>query len=284
MEYLSPSSIATYRQDEDAFFEKYMAIERPPRLAQTVPMAVGSAFDAYVKSYIGKAFGFPAFEFERLFKAQVEPQNRALARVDGLTVFNFYKSSGALQDLMVLLGVSSTIQMEERVIRIVEDVPICGIPDLLFCSGDLQIILDWKVNGFYSKASPKAGYVDVYPGRLHHKSIFPVDHYGHKASVSFETDSPWAVQSTVYGWLLGLPVGHRALQVIHQIAWGKTPRVAIHAGVTSVVWQQNLHAEYAALWKRVSNPNAWDLDRLNRLAKMNTDPIFRELTSAQRNY
>src|SRR6266404_6874123 len=78
MEYLSPSSIGLFFSDLKEFYMHYLCPEKPPRDPQTAAMACGSAFDAYVKSYlyenlIGKD---PKFEFDTIFQAQVEAQHR----------------------------------------------------------------------------------------------------------------------------------------------------------------------------------------------------------------
>ena len=51
-EYYSPSSLSTWLNNPRDFYLKYLADERPPREAQTQPMAVGSSFDAYIKCYL----------------------------------------------------------------------------------------------------------------------------------------------------------------------------------------------------------------------------------------
>jgi len=50
--YLSPSALGVFEKDREQYYLKYLADNRPPRMPQTEPMAVGSAFDAFVKSYL----------------------------------------------------------------------------------------------------------------------------------------------------------------------------------------------------------------------------------------
>ena len=52
IKYLSPSSISTFFDDRTEFYLKYCAENRPPRMKQTQPMSVGSAFDAFVKNHL----------------------------------------------------------------------------------------------------------------------------------------------------------------------------------------------------------------------------------------
>jgi hypothetical protein len=69
-------------------------------------MSVGSAFDAYVKSYMHqKIFGnnhpkAAVYELRTLFEAQVEEHNREFAWEAGKHVFDRYKDCGALADIM----------------------------------------------------------------------------------------------------------------------------------------------------------------------------------------
>ena len=51
-EYLSPTSISLHEKDVDEFYSRYLADNKMPRMAQTQPMAIGSAFDAFCKSYL----------------------------------------------------------------------------------------------------------------------------------------------------------------------------------------------------------------------------------------
>src|SRR5688572_28983595 len=102
--YLSPSSISVYRSNPTEFYLRYLVDDRPERVPQNAPMAIGSAFDAYVKSYLHNAlFGAvdSKFELRTLFEAQVESQCRDLAWDHGRYAFDCYKDSGALSDLML---------------------------------------------------------------------------------------------------------------------------------------------------------------------------------------
>jgi len=111
--YLSPSAITAWNTDQEQFFLKYLAVDRPPRILQNAAMAVGSAFDAYVKSHLyERLFGQPraaqdGFVFDVLFEKQVEPQNRDFAMKAGAICFQAYKVSGALTNLISLLATAA---------------------------------------------------------------------------------------------------------------------------------------------------------------------------------
>lgn len=193
--YLSPTAIDDWGESGDMikrseFYLKRLADNRPPRLAQTQPMAVGSAFDAYVKSYLheriygnaGKEVTHkvqqddgsfieivgPEFDRNTLFDVQVEPHNRVQARLDGKRCLDMYRSCGAMSDLLLEIklaqgNVRFEITVEGNVSHecMVCEVPLLGKPDLLFPFGDNFAIFDWKVNGYYAKTmkSPEKGYI-----------------------------------------------------------------------------------------------------------------------------
>jgi hypothetical protein len=106
-EYLSPTALAQWEKNQEEFYLQYLAKTRPPRFPQTQPMAVGAAFDAYIKSYYHERLfgaGFdPKFKLAAIFESQVEPQNRDWALVAGKYAFEAYKFSGACADLFVEL-------------------------------------------------------------------------------------------------------------------------------------------------------------------------------------
>ena len=89
--FLSPSSIGKWNDDREEYYLRYLADNRPPKMAQTLPMSIGSAFDAYTKSYISeRLFGKdarPEFNFSAIFEKQVESQNRDWAKKHGKHAF-----------------------------------------------------------------------------------------------------------------------------------------------------------------------------------------------------
>lgn len=196
LKYLSPTAISDWGEDGDIvkrseFYLKRLAENRPPRLAQTLAMSVGSAFDAYVKSYLyEKLYGNygkevdhrivdqnnketiirgPEFDLHMLFNVQVEPLNRKQAFIDGQHCLNMYRGCGALSDLLIEMQMAQgdvrfEIQVEANISHecMVCNVPLLGKPDLSFKTmNDILVVDDWKVNGFYSKAmkSPAKGYI-----------------------------------------------------------------------------------------------------------------------------
>lgn len=230
--YLSPTSLTIFNEDKIRYYLLYLADTKCPRDPQTEPMAIGSSFDAYVKNYLHeKLFGAgndPRFDLRTLFEAQVEPGCRDKAWVAGKYVFDLYKQSGALTDMMVELNASvTTPRFEFDLMGIVDHkregvekelggVPLLGKPDLFYTNkNNARVIHDWKVNGYYSKtgASPKSGYVrlrEVGKPYSAHKNAMPMMCKGILINVAQTMDMvavDWAQQLAVYMWLCGEDVG-----------------------------------------------------------------------------
>jgi hypothetical protein len=280
-EYLSPSSLKSFEKSQDEFYLKYLADKKPPRLPQTEPMAVGSAFDARVKSYLyynihGNYGPGDAYKFETIFEKQVEAHGRVEALKAGQIVFDAYKRSGALADLMLELATSiSTPRFEFDVKGTVQtkigEVPLLGKPDIFFINGEgARVIPDWKVNGYYSaKApSPKKGYIKIRDGwssvdgppskgnGMAHKDCWPAMKRGIKINPGIfmeQVDEEWADQLAIYGWLLGEEPGSTDLIAgIEQIVGGPPfLRIASHRCVVSAPYQYALLARVETTWKAI---------------------------------
>jgi hypothetical protein len=278
--YLSPTALKTWQMDRLQYYRNYLSPLKPAREPQTVPMSVGSAFDAYAKSHLHKLYvndNDPKFAFDTLFEAQVEPQNRDRAKIDGKTVFDAYIASGALQDLILKLNgcvgkprfeftlegiVNGTRPSKTKVLG---GVPLLGKPDLEFTTyKGVDIIADWKVNGFYSKngVSPTKGYTRLYPSYDRHKDCMPVLYKDITINglLNMEScDADWAAQLATYAWLLGKPVGSNFVAMIHQLVCRptgiRTAELMMHIGED---FQHNLLEEYQECWYRVQDGLIFD--------------------------
>jgi hypothetical protein len=276
-ESLSPSALTLFRRDPKEYFYKYLATIRPPKFPQTKPMSVGSAFDARVKSYLANVFGNTEWSFERLFESQVEVQNRDYAREAGENVFKVYRDSGALAELVLSLKGAINVRFEERTTRLINGVNITGVPDLLFETNDCLVILDWKVNGYERKTSPRKGYVLCLPDRVKHKDVVQISHYGVPiVSEWFNTLYPdWAMQLCTYIWLMGYDIGSRCVCMVHQIT---PPRVSIHAGLCAPQYQEDLFAEYLNLWNGIRDGSPFpDWENLEKMAAQLQETTFNDL-------
>jgi hypothetical protein len=268
------------------FYLKYLADHRPPRFKQTQPMSVGSAFDAYAKSYIAeKLFGSemkPEFELDTIFTTQVEEHHRDWAREAGAYVFECYRKSGALADLMIELALADAApRFEFTVQRTINDIPLLGKPDVWFVTKDgLHVLIDWKVNGYCAKrsVSPRKGYVKIVDGWDHQEFKASRNHSAmHKdaqlmkisgivcnvACYLEDVDKKWADQTALYGWLMGEEVGSNFMTGIDQIVAkpnGDKPllRVARHRCRVSRDYQRDLWARIEKVWDTIQSGHIFD--------------------------
>lgn len=280
-EYLSPTAIKTYYEDLDKFYLWYLSESPPPKALQTQPMSIGSAFDAYVKSYLhGVIYGNnsdPRFEFQTLFEAQVEPHNRDWALVHGKYAYECYVKSGALADLLIELQEASEdpiFEIEVRgiiegkregITREVEGMTLLGKPDLYFKNKEnFAVVRDWKVNGWCSNSpvSPAKGYIKLRHSNGptghdgHHKEAFPIRYKGATVNLNNPLDTvnkDWAEQVAIYGWLLGEPVGSGFLVGIDQLVCKPNHpfpivRIAEHRTIITPSFQWDLYQRALKVW------------------------------------
>ena len=276
--YLSPSGIKLFDQNEEDFYERYLADNKTPRDPQLPVMAVGSAFDAFIKSYLYKELKMgddPQFERRTLFEEQVEEQNRDAIWKVGEEVFNEYVRLGAAADLLVMLGNCQDAKFEYKLEGAVStkfcDLTnqvggppvLLGKPDLYFTHRDGgRVILDWKVNGWFSKRkpSPRKGYLNILADkgvfrRTQHKDVFEGELHGVKINMAHTlelVDKDWGRQLAIYGWLLGEEVGSDYIVAIDQIICGteKVYGVAQHRCTVSQRYQTELYNHACKIWER----------------------------------
>jgi len=282
--YLSHSALKTFEDKREEYFLKYIADDRPPRLPQTQPMSVGSAFDAFVKAYMYKEiFGRvdEKFEFTKLFESQVEEQNRDWALKAGAHVFAAYKKSGSCADLLLEMGHSTTDPVFELGLEVTlshggHDIRLKGYPDLRYTSRTGKwIIRDWKVNGYCGKSatSPKAGFVVIRDGwdpslgasrganKPHKNAVLEVvDGVRINTAVHIHQVNPtWADQLCMYAWMLGVPVGDQFIAGIEQCVakpnGSEFPdlRFARFQSLADPTEQKNLWTRLAHMWVSVQS-------------------------------
>ena len=293
--YLSPTSLRLFEEDRTEFYLRYLADERPPRMKQTQPMSIGSAFDARVKSYLVENLRGETdteFDFENLFASQVEEHNRVWAREASRYVFNAYVKSGALADLMIEL---EQAMHEPRFEFTIEDrvshrsnpdtaVPFLGKPDVYFVTKDGgQVIFDWKVNGFCGKSptSPKKGYIIVRDGYAPkppalkesrgngsaHKDAQLMVVNGLTINIAHHLEDisiDWATQLAIYGWVLGEEVGSKFIVGIDQIVskglqkpWPLI-RVASFRNTISEIYQHDVFERAVKAWTCIQTGYIFD--------------------------
>jgi len=276
--YLSPTSLDKWLNDPEEFYLQYLADKRPPRMPQTKPMSVGSAFDAFVKNYYHKCLFdtvTPEFEVDTIFVEQVEEHNRDWAYEAGQYVFECYKKAGALADLLVELNnAQSAPRFEFTLNQELFGVPLLGKPDLYYIhKSGTPVILDWKVNGFCSRSavSPCKGFVkirDSWVGkqsRSHgtsHKDAQMMRVNGVVINVAQyleDANESWAKQLATYGWLCGAEIGSEFITALDQIVCKPVPgekpmiRIAEHRCRVSKEYQELTVQRYKDLWTTITS-------------------------------
>lgn len=299
-EYLSPSAIDLWIKDRREYYVKYLADVRSPKIPQTDAMALGSAFDSFIKAHITLVLapGYvprgpvlvrpvaiaqpPGGMTGRMnhdlvledgskcpdvlrdqYLSSVEPHNDRTALRDGWIVYQDYLRSGSLARLLTLLPAGSIVKMESTVRGTVDGVPLSGKPDLYCLWTDYEkrtldgtevevpvpksLLLDWKVNGFYSKtgAYPNPGAFSIYDSSSG-GYIGSGSRYGRPFE---ECDATWARQVLTYAWCLGLP---NPTFYIDQLAYrGGKKLVATVRGTIEQAFAEGLRATYVDAWSRI---------------------------------
>lgn len=271
-EYISPSSLSKFYADRESYYIDYISDAKPGREPQNNHMAIGSAFDAFIKSYlheklIGKD---PKYEKETLFNMQVEPQNRDIAWKDAQIIFDKYLHEGCVADLLIDLNrcigqPKFESEIRGKVQKDIHNVTFLGRPDIYFLSHEAcRVIFDWKVNGHYTRNphSPMKGYTKLYDnGQVKtHPDAFILKHKGININVTHKLEDlkvDWADQFAIYAWLCGEPVGADFIVAVDQIVCDntKTPRkirFAAHRMLVSAEYQHKLYDKAAKMWKAIT--------------------------------
>ena len=259
-EYLSPTSIQTWSETPEEFFLRYVV--RVPRNPQTVPMAVGNAFDACVKAFLTlgpdaecKVDSAKHVElYQEYFEDTVEPQCRDACYQLGIIIFNMYKKTGLLEHIVRDM-VPGTCRPLDKLQGVVEGVPILGKPDLMYesVSFGCYLVDDWKCNGAVSTSakSPTPGFVDLWPSRsMHPKCML------NKGCNTLDIHEMYERQLTIYKLLTDAEVVG-----IQQLVFGATPkgapvgelRVALHRHRVSKALEHRIVNEAKHLWGLIEN-------------------------------
>lgn len=263
---MSPTSLHLFEWSKEDYALRYLVDPPPPRPEQTPAMALGSGFDAFVKSYLYHYFygDHPDYGLHTLFETQVESHIRGEVWDASSSIFGLYCESGAYDLLLKELREwGAPPRFEIGVSKTVGGVPIYGKPDLYYINHrNVRVIYDWKVNGYYSASntSPMKGYTWCWDyGKVTaHKTCEPCDFYGVTINKQFlmeDCDKKWADQLAMYSWLMGNEVGsNRCVFGIDQIVGrpGKQ-RVCRHRLRISPDWQLQLLARLQNAWHDIVN-------------------------------
>lgn len=296
IETISPTALKIWETDRELFYQRYLSDKRPPREPQTEAMAVGSAFDAFVKSALHSTFcdPDPAFELNTLLHHQVDdPFMCERARKAGRYLMNCYVECGAYDDLCGMISAAEQPpRFEFKVTRKVSGVPLLGKPDCWFNLGGTDVILDWKVNGYMSKSatSPRPLYkccmdtwdIEKYKptrGGSHkpHKNYDPMFFGGMEIGRHWleDVDRSWADQVAIYGWMMGMEPGSEDfITCIDQFACKPCEdeypliRVAQHRCRISAFWQFNLITRLQSCWESIQENHIFtDMSKEESIAR-----------------
>ena len=281
--YMSPTSLMLHESNPEECYMRYISDNPPPRMMQTEPMSVGSAFDAAVKGRLNVDLGLGlAFTADDLFYSSVEPHNRDFAQGAGEVVMDGYVADGSYSRLLRLLGGATDVWMDYDSQFEWDGVPVFGKPDLGFsvlCTDEQvsrgrldralwRVVLDWKVNGFCSKSGGRA-----VAGHSRHKDFFPC--WVGPLEVSCESylehrEKKWATQTCVYSVMdaltLGLDLEDEPLVLIDQVLCrdGSYVGTMEHVSGLSVGFRDSVRSRFVSAW------DVW-----------NSDWFFRDLTRAE---
>lgn len=273
VKYLSYSGFKLFEQDPEGYYRRYLTPNRPPRDPQNHYMAIGSAFDAFVKADLHKEFvndGDAKYTKDALFETQVEAHNRDVARQDGMILYSRYKALGAYDALRremkgcINPRFESEITAELEITRLPGSIQVLGKPDVQYVHREgARVVHDFKCQGYYSKSppSPNPGFLTMLNGEKDHgsmhKSAMPRMHKGFMINGNAPLHlycSDWAEQLTIYAWSLGCQVGDDYILSIDQILSNKvknTSRVARHAAICTDEWQNKFYARLHRCWQAV---------------------------------
>lgn len=300
-EYLSNSSLKTWETDRREFYLRYLCDVKSPKIAQTPPMAIGSAFDGLVKNAIEKMLNLPVRDYSRQIEATDGPVREEALR-GGQAVMDFYRKSNGLNRLLV----TGVPRMEFSVKGIISGTEHCvggpviisGKPDLYYRMHGMRVVHDWKVNGYYSKASPHKGYIwdsntggahkDVIPKWIEVPSATGVNKIAIGRRDYFNPE--WLDQETGYGWMLGEAFGDEFLLQIHQITnggpgVGERLRLTEHRVLSDKEHQNILRDRYVGCWEAIHSGRCFtDLSpEEDRAEQANCDLIAKGLQDSSFN-
>jgi hypothetical protein len=207
---------------------------------------------------------------------------------------DFYKRSGALGELMIILEASNNIRFEFEICGMVQcdgelkgtdnvilkgtdtGVILKGKPDAHFVTREgIGIILDWKVNGYMGIGRPVAGYMERRDGwgtrRGPHRDVCPVKLGGVWYNADQVLDEGWARQLAVYAWLLGEQVGGEFIVAVEQLVCRKGSggvEVCSHRCRIGVDWQKEYFNRVKQIWEIVRSDWVFrDMSREESLAR-----------------
>lgn len=259
-QYLSPSSLKELHSRPLRFYLRKCGPYdlRPPDFPQTPPMAVGSAFDAMIKTYLGA----PVAEIGR--KVDKEHLDEGTIIEETKRIFRDYMSTPATTCYPE--GLEPEPTQDEVVTREVgpphNRITIAGIPD----AWGPGVQFDWKVTGAFSQHGGKVpvGYQHLWTAGLGERDDGPHK----KAHLNLEEMNKraeeWATQLTFYAWIKGStpwpdqgwePKPFRAIIEVIVVHPEEPLRVARIDSLVSAAHQRRVWDDVQQAWQRIEECN-----------------------------
>jgi hypothetical protein len=272
--YLSPSSLRKILKEPCSFYLERLMKDPEWKDEQSVPAAVGSAFDYFCKVSIAKHLG----HMEKLrvtllnslrpddkakyagksvndilWQLAVKPEHKTIAAGAGKMAFDAYQPALSL-DEYVEIEVHGKITLDFNGVLI----PVMGKSDATISLGNgAYYPKDWKVTGYGSSIQCNPYYFKLWEG--------PIDYGAHKeykAGIPMSRiNQEWNDQLAVYGWLLGHPVGEPFFGFIDQLTFKSNPlRVIVtqYKGLITKESQMPLLEKYAKAWQSLKSGSFLD--------------------------
>lgn len=245
-EYLSPSSFKEWRLCPTKFYFKRMATADYIVEPQSLPAAVGSAFDDLICRRIAQEMGWnEVIEQED----NVSEEHKAKAYPYARRLLNTYIELGCFRNLMD----DGILEIHPHTKKIVsyngKEVPLYGKPDIILASG---IPCEFKVSGAFSNSgvSPNPGYLRYINNKCKRKG------YHERALEKLETlNEDWALQLAIYHWLDNGITPMRELRVaVEQLAIrGDTIACVSFRNSISIEYQEKLYKSIEKSWDNIVN-------------------------------
>lgn len=227
---LSPSQLSMWLSSEEEYYIRYFLGQKTP---QTPAMAVGSAFDSFVKADLLAVDDESRKALFAGYIRSVEPQCYEEAIGAGAAVYMAYKTSGAYDALKRDLQGCAFV-CEERTIVEVGGIKLNCVADLRV---DGKLVHDWKVNGYYSQGRPLKGYKRMWKDGVDKADIYSFDPL-------IPNQSDWTNQMLTYALI------HGAKEVwVDQIIY-PGPRVAQYRWLVGENKILDLYGKLMEAWER----------------------------------
>lgn len=262
---VSPTALNWFEKDIDKFVLYYVLGAK--RDGQTRAMAIGSAFDARIKGELEADLLGRDNRWEELFDTQVDTPLKRFCLERSGEILEKYKKTGAYNALLRdLANFEGEPQFEFDADGIIEidglKIPIFGKPDGYIELAECLLVLDWKVNGYMSSASPARGYVALREesgqNRGAHKDVLAPKRYGLHITCGDYMRVDWKTQLLMYQWMLNAKPHKPWVASIEQLAFTKatgqqTLRVATHRTIIEDSFAEAVGKRVHKCWKAVQD-------------------------------